>query len=57
MKLYNVYGSPIAARCRIQIYAKELDVEIVEPPGGVSSPEYKAINPTGKVPASTSTAR
>ena len=51
MKLYNVYASPIAARCRIQIYAKGLDIEIAEPPGGVSSPAYKAVNPTGKVPA------
>ncbi len=50
MKLYNVYLSPFAARCRIQIYAKNLPVELVDPPGGLGSADYNAITPTGKVP-------
>ncbi|HEX2465497.1 MAG TPA: glutathione S-transferase family protein [Thermoanaerobaculia bacterium] len=51
MKLYNSNLSPFASRCRIQIYAKGLDVEIVAPPEGTGTAAYKAINPTGKVPA------
>ena len=51
MKLYDVALSPFAARCRIQIYAKQLPIEIVAPPGGTGSESYKKINPTGKVPA------
>lgn len=51
MKLFNANLSPFAARCRIQIYAKGLDVEMAEPPGGLSSDAYKNVNPTGKVPA------
>ena len=50
MKLYNADLSPFAARCRIQIYAKGLDIELVAPPGGLSSDEYKAINVTGRIP-------
>jgi len=51
VKLYNVALSPFAARCRIQIYAKKLPIELVEPPGGLGSDAYKKLNPTGKVPA------
>jgi glutathione S-transferase len=54
MKLYQVDLSPFASRVRMQVYAKGLDrgvVELVAPPGGLGSAEYKAINPTGKVPA------
>jgi glutathione S-transferase len=51
VKLYNVALSPFAARCRIQIYAKGLPIELVEPPGGLGSESYKKLNPTGKVPA------
>ncbi len=43
--------SPFAARCRLQIYAKGLDLEFVDPPGGASSEEYKALSPIGRVPA------
>ena len=50
MKLYQADLSPFAARCRIQIYAKNLPVEMVDPPGGLGSAEYKAINPIGKIP-------
>ncbi len=51
MKLYNVALSPFVARCRIQIYAKKLPIELVDPPGGLGSESYRRLNPTGKVPA------
>ena len=51
MKLFNSDLSPYSARVRIAIYAKNLPVEIVAAPGGTGSPEYKKLNPTGKVPA------
>ncbi|HEB28976.1 MAG TPA: glutathione S-transferase family protein [Porticoccus sp.] len=50
MKLYSVPHSPFASRVRIQIYAKNLPVEIIAPEG-FRTPEYKKVNPTGKVPA------
>ncbi len=51
MKLYNANLSPFAARVRIQVYAKGLDVEILEPPHGTKSLEYREINPLGRIPA------
>ena len=51
MKLYNVNLSPFASRVRLQIYAKGLDVALVDPPGGLGSDEYKKVNPTGRTPA------
>jgi glutathione S-transferase len=56
MKLYNANLSPFTSRCRIQIYAKGLDVELVEPPGGIvpggsTSDAYKELNPIGKIPS------
>ena len=52
MKLYSHDMSPFAARVRLAIYAKGLDVEVISPPaGGLKSPEYLAINPIGKLPA------
>lgn len=48
MKLYSIGLSPFAARCRMQIRAKGLDIEIV--PGHPADPDYKALNPIGKVP-------
>jgi glutathione S-transferase len=51
MKLYSASLSPFAARPRLAIYAKGLDIEILEPPGGAGSDAYKAVNPIGKVPA------
>jgi glutathione S-transferase len=51
VKLYDVALSPFAARCRIQIYAKGLPIELVDPPGGLGSESYRKLNPTGKVPA------
>lgn len=52
MRLYSFELSPYAARCRLAIYRKGLDVEIAEPPeGGTAGEAYRAINPIGKVPA------
>jgi glutathione S-transferase len=51
MKLYNSDVSPYSSRVRIAIHAKNLPVEIVAPPGGQGSAEFKRLNPTGKVPA------
>ena len=51
MKLYQGNLSPFASRVRMQVYAKGLDgkqIEIVAPPGGTGSVEYKALVPTGK---------
>ncbi|HEY3947601.1 glutathione S-transferase family protein [Phenylobacterium sp.] len=54
MKLYQTYASPFPTRVRLLIYAKGLDVEIIEPPGFHASTEakgdYLRINPIGRVP-------
>jgi glutathione S-transferase len=54
MKLYQTYASPFPTRARLLIYAKGLEVEIVEPPGFHASTEakgdYLKINPIGRVP-------
>lgn len=50
MTLYSIGLSPFAARCRMQIRAKGLEVEILDPPGGTTSPEYRDLTPIGKVP-------
>ena len=41
MKLYQTYASPFPTRVRLLIYAKGLDVEIIEPPGFHASTEAK----------------
>jgi len=55
MKLYQTYLSPFPTRVRLLIYAKGLDVAIVEPPGFHSDSrpkgEYMDVNPIGRVPA------
>jgi glutathione S-transferase len=51
VKLYNADLSPFASRTRLQLYAKGLEVEMADPPGGLSSDAYKRVNPTGRVPA------
>lgn len=50
-KLYNNNLSPFSARCRIQIYAKRLDVEMVAMPGALTSEEFVKLTPMHKVPA------
>lgn len=51
MKLYSVALSPFAARVRLAIYHKGLDIEIVPPPAeGLKSAAYLALNPMGQVP-------
>lgn len=52
MKLYNMNLSNFATKCRIAIYEKGCDVEILPIPGNDShSAEYRKIYPFGKVPA------
>ncbi|MBB3047950.1 glutathione S-transferase [Litorivivens lipolytica] len=51
MKLYSVPHSPYASRIRIQILAGKLPIEVAAPEGGLGSESFKAMTPTGKVPA------
>jgi glutathione S-transferase len=54
MKLYQGDLSAFSARVRMQVYAKGLDgreIELAAAPGGTGSAAYKALNPTGKIPA------
>lgn len=46
MKLYNSDLSPFAARCRMQLRAKRLPVELAAVPE-----DRRTINPVGKIPA------
>jgi glutathione S-transferase len=54
MKLYQTYASPFPTRVRLLLYAKGIDVEIIEPPGFHASTQakgqYLQINPIGRVP-------
>jgi glutathione S-transferase len=51
MQLISLPVSPFAARVRIAIRAKDLDVEIVAPPEGWSTDRrFRAISPTGRLP-------
>ncbi|HKM99366.1 MAG TPA: glutathione S-transferase family protein [Candidatus Binataceae bacterium] len=51
MKLYSRDLSNFASKTRIVIREKGLNVEMVNPPGGTGSAEYKKLNPLGKIPA------
>jgi len=55
MRLHQTYLSPFPTRVRLVLYAKNIDVEFVEPPGIHDSREskgnYLAVNPIGRVPA------
>jgi glutathione S-transferase len=51
MKLYSSSFSPYAARVRALIRLKNLPIPIEAPPGGLRTATYRAVNPTGKVPA------
>ncbi|ADG08859.1 glutathione S-transferase family protein [Caulobacter segnis] len=51
MQLISLPVSPFAARVRIAIRAKDLDVEIVAPPEGWSTDRrFRGISPTGRLP-------
>lgn len=50
MKLYSLPLSTYSAKTRIIIYEKDVDIEIVEPPGGLDSDQYLSINPLGQIP-------
>ena len=50
MTLYNARLSPFAARCRIAIYAKGLDVEMLDIPVGALPAELVSLNPMNKLP-------
>jgi glutathione S-transferase len=51
MKLISAPLSPFAARVRLSIYRKALDIEIVSPPsGGTKDEAFLALNPMGQIP-------
>ena len=50
MILYSDDTSPYCAPVRAAIYAKQLPIEIVAPPGGMRSDAYRAISGTGTIP-------
>ena len=50
MILYAIPVSTYSAKVRIALGIKDIDYEMVPPPGGYSSPEYKAIVPIGTIP-------
>jgi glutathione S-transferase len=51
MKLYSMNLSPFAARARLAVYVKGLDIQIGPPDEQVRSAEYASANPIGKLPA------
>lgn len=55
MKLYQTMTSPFPTRVRLVLYVKDLQPEIIEPPGFHATTESKGdyfkINPIGRVPA------
>lgn len=51
MHLISLPVSPFAARVRIAVYAKQLDVEIGPPPAGwPDNPQFRDVSPMGRVP-------
>lgn len=50
MKMYNSQLSPYAARCRLAIYAKDLDIEFLDMPNAELEPEFSRIAPMHKIP-------
>ena len=51
MKLYGAIASSYVARVVMFADLKGLELPLEPAPGGMGSEEYKAINPTGKIPA------
>ena len=50
MILYAIPVSTYSAKVRIALGIKGIDYEMVPPPGGYGSPQYKAIVPVGTIP-------
>lgn len=50
MILYPLNSSPYSAAVRIAVYAKNLDIEIVDPPGELGSTRFHSINALGTIP-------
>ncbi|MDX3904947.1 MAG: glutathione S-transferase family protein [Pigmentiphaga sp.] len=50
MKLIGLPPSPYTARVLLFARIKGIDLPRESPPGGLRSPEFKALNPIGKVP-------
>jgi glutathione S-transferase len=51
MRLISAPISPFAARVRLSIYRKGLDIDIVLPPeGGLKGNDYLTVNPMGLIP-------
>lgn len=50
MKMYNAQLSPYAARCRLAIHAKELDVTMIDVEPGAVPSELDTLTPMHKVP-------
>lgn len=50
MKLYGVYLSPFSIRIMMQLARKGIDYELIIPPGGLHSEEYRGINYMQRVP-------
>src|SRR5687768_15157004 len=50
MQLISLPVSPFAARVRIAIYAKDLNVTLVLPPAGWPKVSHRSIGPIGRVP-------
>ena len=50
MKLYTAKISPYAAMCRLQIYCKNLDVDLLELPTDASWDDVKIVSPIKKIP-------
>lgn len=49
--LYMLPVSPFSMRIIMQIRLKDLQIEMLEPPGGIHSKAYSALAPIAKVPA------
>ncbi|MEQ8747235.1 glutathione S-transferase family protein [Pyruvatibacter sp.] len=50
MKLYNNDLSPFSARCRMMLYAKGIDVEMIDPFTQLEPEAFRALTPLAKVP-------
>tara|TARA_R110001592_G_scaffold357416_1_gene660618 strand:- start:196108 stop:196749 length:642 start_codon:yes stop_codon:yes gene_type:complete len=50
MQLYTAKLSPFAARCRMQIYAKDIIVDLLEYPTEISKEDIATASPLAKIP-------